>query len=318
MSETQPTVLIVDDSRATARSLQELLGQHGLPSRICDDGAKAVQAAASGAVDLVLLDVELPDMDGLQVLRLLRATPEPRYLPVLMLTVHDDVNKRVAALKLGADEVLRKPWDPDELIARIERALHLRRRFDELLDHSAQLHHLSITDGLTQLHNHRFFQERLKEEFRRAQRYDDPLALVLLDLDHFKQINDQHGHQVGDEVLRDVAKALRTAVRDTDLLARYGGEEFAVLLPRTHLAGALTVAERVWRALGALRVGPGGSIRVTASLGVSGYPSRSVTAADQLLRTADQALYRAKTEGRNRICLFQQVSFFSDPPARTG
>lgn len=318
MGEPQPTILIVDDSRSTAGALADLLERAGYQVHVETEGPRALQRMTSDEVDLVLLDVELPGMDGLQILRMIRATTQRRYLPVLMVTVHDDAQKRLTALKLGADDVLRKPWDNDELVVRVQRSLQLRRRFDDLLEEAEQLHHLSITDGLTQLHNHRHFQDRLKDEFRRAQRYDDPLALILLDLDHFKDVNDRHGHQAGDQVLRDVGQGIRGAVRDTDMLARYGGEEFAILLPKTHLAGALTVAERIWKSLSGLRMGPGSSIRITASLGVSGFPNRAVLSAEQLLRTADEALYRAKHEGRNKICLYQQVSFFSEPPARAG
>lgn len=313
MGEPGSTVLVVDDSKATSDSLAELLRQAGLNVEVVHDGAEAAQRAVTGSVDLVLLDVELPGLDGLSALRLIRAAPSPRHLPVLVLTVHDDRQKRLTAFKLGADDVLRKPWDPEELVAKVTRQLGLRRRIDELLDQTAQLHQLSVTDGLTQIHNHRFFQERLKEEFRRAQRYDDPLALILLDIDLFKEVNDRHGHPVGDQVLQEVASCIRDSVRDTDFLARYGGDEFAVLLPRTHLAGALTVAERVWRSIGALRTGPGDSLHVTASLGVSGFPGRAVMTSDQLLSTADEALYRAKSEGRNKICLYQQLSFFNEP-----
>ncbi|MBX5484357.1 MAG: diguanylate cyclase [Myxococcaceae bacterium] len=318
MGETPETILVVDDSRAAADTLAEVFRREGRPVDIVQDGAEAVKRASAGDVALVLLDVELPGIDGLQALRMIRATTSRRYLPVVVLTVHDDRQKRLTAFKLGADDVLQKPWDADELWARCQRLMTLRGRFDELVRETEKLHALSVTDGLTQIHNHRFFQDRLKEEFRRAQRYDDPLALVMLDIDHFKDVNDRHGHPAGDAVLREVAQAIRGSVRDTDLIARYGGEEFAILLPRTHLAGALTVAERVWRAVGNLRTGPGGTIRVTASLGISGFPSRQVLTGEQLLRTADEALYRAKREGRNKICLFQQVSFFSGPSSRTG
>ena len=146
--------------------------------------------------------------------------------------------------------------------------------------------------------------QRLRDEFRRAQRYDDPLALILVDLDHFKNVNDNFGHPVGDEVLKATANAVQAAVRETDFVARYVGEEFAVLLPKTHLAGALTVAERIVAEMGKIRAGPAG-LRVTASFGVSGFPGRSVNTSEQLVRTADEALYRAKREGRNKISLFQ-------------
>ena len=167
-----------------------------------------------------------------------------------------------------------------------------------------------MTDGLTQIANHRAFQDRLREEFRRAQRYDDPLALILIDLDHFKKVNDNFGHQAGDEVLVAMASCLKLAVRETDFVARYGGEEFAVVLPKTHLAGALTVAERVAADMQKIKAGPSG-LKITASFGVSGFPGRSVNTGEQLVRTADEALYRAKREGRNKISLFQATMLAS-------
>jgi len=212
--------------------------------------------------------------------------------------------------------VVRTPVDPEELQARMVRCIQDRARLDALMTRVNALERLSITDGLTQVHNHRYFQDRLREEFRRAQRYDDPLSLILIDLDHFKHFNDQHGHQVGDIVLRDVAAQLQRSVRETDLLARYGGEEFAVLLPRTPLAGALTVAERVWREMATLRTGPERTLRVTASVGVSSFPHHAVGSADQLVRSADESLYRAKHEGRNRVCVHTALSSSERPVPR--
>jgi two-component system, cell cycle response regulator len=311
-------VLVVEESRTTAAALADILGRDRFVVDIVADGVSAIERVLRAEADLVLLDLELPGTDGLDVLRTIRATPSHRYLPVIIISDRDHRPRRLEAFRLGADDYVLHPWDDEELLARVHRMLNLRRRVDDLLLRAAELHHLSITDHLTQVHNHRFFQDRLKEEFRRAQRYDDPLSLVLLDIDHFKGINDAHGHPTGDQVLRDVANSIRASVRDTDILARYGGEEFAVLLPKTHLAGALTVAERIWKGVGALAAGPAGAIRLTASLGVSGYPTRLVTSSEQLVRTADEALYRAKSEGRNKICLHQQVTFLSEGPPRTG
>ncbi|HEX4622284.1 MAG TPA: diguanylate cyclase [Myxococcaceae bacterium] len=318
MPEGKPKILVVDDVAVTAAALEELLSKEGFEVQIARDGAEAIRIAGVLQVDAVLMDVEMPTMDGLQALRLLRSAQGRRYLPVLMMSVHDDPQKRITALRLGADDFLSKPWDPEELIARLRRSLGIRTRFDDLVGETAELHRQSITDGLTQIFNHRYFEERLREEFRRAQRYDDPLALVLLDLDDFKGVNDRFGHQEGDRVLREVAVSLRKCIRDTDVIARYGGEEFALLLPKTHLAGALTVAERVWKDVGALRSGTHAQLRISASIGISGYPNRSVISADQLFRTADEALYRAKREGRNKICLYQQPALFAaaDPQAQ--
>ncbi|HZA14985.1 MAG TPA: diguanylate cyclase [Myxococcaceae bacterium] len=317
-------VLVIHGSSATASALANVLVRE--PITVVDvvsDATTALERILRATADLVLLDLELPGSDGIELLKRIRASPSHRYLPVIVIAARDDRQRRLDAFRCGADDFILQPWDDEELLARVQRMLNLRRRVDQLLLRSAELHQLSITDGLTQIHNHRFFKDRLREEFRRAQRYDDPLSLVLLDIDYFKRINDTHGHPTGDQVLLDVANCIQANVRDTDLVARYGGEEFAVILPKTHLAGALTVAERIWKSLGALAAGPNGSIRITASLGLSGYPNRLVSSAEQLVRTADQALYRAKTEGRNKICLYQQVTFFAPPtslpdPARTG
>ncbi len=228
-----------------------------------------------------------------------------RALPVVALVPAADKALRLALWAQHCDDV-RDPDEPvDELVAALQQRLALRARVDGLLAEVRHLRELSTIDGLTQLHNHKAFTDRLADEFRRAQRYDDSLALVMLDVDFFKAINDTHGHPVGDEVLTRIAQALRKAVRETDFLARYGGEEFAVLLPRTNLAGALTVSERVHQDVHRLRLGSTQQIRVTVSLGVSAYPGRNISSPEALIRTADEALYRSKREGRNKISLYQ-------------
>ncbi|MCA2981348.1 MAG: GGDEF domain-containing protein [Myxococcaceae bacterium] len=228
-------------------------------------------------------------------------TAEDVAVPCVVL----DEARSVRWLEAGASDVVAPTASIQELSLRVGRCIETAERLKTLTRERDQLRALSTTDGLTQLANHRAFQDRLREEFRRAQRYDDPLTLVLMDVDHFKRVNDTHGHLAGDEVLRQVAEALRSAVRETDFVARYGGEEFGVLLPKTPLAGALTVAERISRLVRGLRVGRDGVIRVTASFGIAGLPGRGLTSPDQLLKAADDALYRSKREGRNKISLFQ-------------
>jgi two-component system, cell cycle response regulator len=315
MGEVRLIVLMVDPAVTGAADLRALLEREGVKVAVCSEVAEAVRFAAGPGTSAVIAPLGSEGIDALGLIDALKAGGERPWVPLLGLDQKGDPALRLSALQLGADDVVSRECGPDELLARVRRLLALKEHIDALVRRSENLHQLSITDGLTGAFNHRFFHERLKEEFRRAQRYDDPLALLVLDVDHFKAVNDAHGHPVGDEVLREVAEAIRKAVRDTDLLARCGGEEFAVLLPRTPLAGALTVAERVWRAVGALRVGPQAQERITASVGVSGFPSRSVLTSEQLVGTADEALYRAKREGRNKICLSRQVSFFSNPPA---
>ena len=156
----------------------------------------------------------------------------------------------MAGLRIGADDFLAKPFAEAEILARCAAMLRIKLLQDQLRSAQSQLEELSVTDGLTGLYkNRRFFDERLREEFRRAQRYSDPVSLIMMDLDHFKDVNDRYGHPFGDGVLRETAELLTTNVREPDICSRYGGEEFAVILPKTHLQGALAVAERICKAL---------------------------------------------------------------------
>jgi two-component system cell cycle response regulator len=293
------SLLLVDDSRSTAARLVQALGSQEYTPRVVPPGPEVSRLARE--VDLVLLCLE-PDEDLTLLRRLLDAGVPSMGAPVIGIAPAEARQVRLATLQLGV-EVVSDPWDTEELFARMQRVLSARQGLAALASQVSELQKLSVLDGLTLLHNHRYFQERLREEFRAAQRYDDSLSLIIVDLDRFKAINDRWGHPAGDDVLRMVAKVLQQSVRETDLVARYGGEEFAVLLPRTPLTGAITVAERIWKELGALRVGPDGGLQVTASLGVSSFPHRSVLSSDQLLLTAAEALDRAKREGCNRICL---------------
>lgn len=294
-------ILLVDELPEGQAGLASTLEQEGYSVRLVSAGSAAQRLIDEAhLVLLVLGPAGGPSRALLQ--HLMAREDNGQGSSVIALVPAEERAAAVAILRLGA-EVVRTPVDPEELVARMARRIQERERLGALLTRVTSLERLSITDGLTGVHNHRYFQDRLREEFRRAQRYDDPLSLILIDLDHFKAFNDTHGHQVGDIVLCDVAASLQRSVRETDLLARYGGEEFAILLPRTPLAGALTVAERVWRELGALHTGPERTLRVTASVGLSSFPHHAVNNAEQLVRSADQALYRAKDEGRNRICV---------------
>ena len=312
-------ILVVDDSKTQLDWVQQVLAREGFEVQAATDGKEAIRRFRTEAPDLVLLDMVLPDMDGLEVLRIIKAREKEHFIPVIMLSVKADLDSKVAGLRIGADDFLAKPFAEAELLARCAAMLRIKRLQDELHATRRLLEEQSITDGLTGLRNRRFFDERLQEEFGRAQRYSDPVSLIMLDLDHFKRVNDRYGHQAGDLVLRESADLLRASLRDPDIPARYGGEEFAVLLPKTHVQGALAVAERVWRAIGArtfrhaLGEGPGASppveLRVTASIGVAFFPSKDITSSELLVKFADEALYQAKRSGRNSICLYQAQAY---------
>lgn len=315
---------MVEDSPTQAEWLGEVLARDGYEVQIARDGRDAIRRVRGDPPDLVLLDMILPDMDGLEVLRILKARAEDQFIPVILLSVKADLDSRVAGLRIGADDFLAKPFADAEIQARAGAMLRIKNLQDQLRAAKSQLEKLSITDGLTGLYNHRHFEERLHEEFRRSHRYSDPIALIMLDLDHFKSINDRFGHPFGDRVLRGTAELISTSIRDPDVCARYGGEEFAIILPRAHLQGALAVAERIHREMGQktypVDPDPGrtkpADVRVTASLGIAFYPSKDVTSAETLVKFADEALYRAKREGRDAICLHHAQWYRYDLTAR--
>jgi len=318
VAEARPKILVVDDSRTQLERLVKVLEREGFDVRAASTGNEAIVKVRTDPPDLVLLDMILPDMDGLKVLLHVKKAPDDRFIPVIILSVKSDLGSKVEGLRLGADDFLAKPFEDLEIVARVNAMLRIKSLQDQLRTTQAKLEEQSVTDGLTGLKNRRFFDDRLGEEFRRAQRYADPVSLIMIDLDHFKQVNDRFGHQTGDAVLRESAALVRQSIRDTDIGARYGGEEFAVILPKTHLSGALAVAERIWRELGkkVYRTDSQASgrqeLRVTASIGLAFYPSKDIGTSESLVKYADEALYQAKRSGRNTICLYQAQNYRYD------
>ncbi len=316
-AELPPHVVIADDDRVTREYVAGLLRGHGYEVTAVENGQKAIDATRAGRVTLVLLDVIMEGMSGIDVCRMRKtsSTAQSSFLPVILLTARSDTDSRVEGLRIGADDYICKPFDERELLARVNNMTRIKQMHDEVTAARERLERLAIRDELTGLYNYRYLQSRLSEEFKRAERYREPLSCAMIDIDHFKTFNDRFGHDVGDRVLRSVAERLIDAVREVDVVARYGGEEFLLVLPSTHLAGALTVADRVWRAIGTqpFSIGEGRSEQITASIGVALYPSRGVGNRDALLKAADRALYRAKDDGRNRICVFQDPAYIYAP-----
>ena len=313
-------ILVVDDSKAQLDWLVAALEKEGYAVLTAADGRDAIRKVRTESPDLVLLDMVLPDMSGLEVLRLIKPADEQQFLPVIIQSSKSDIDSKVEGLRIGAHDFLVKPFAEQELVARCATMLRIKQLQERLREAHRKLEEQSVTDALTGLKNRRFFDERLHEEFRRAQRYGDTLSLIMIDLDHFKDVNDRHGHQAGDVVLREAGALIRATIRDPDICARYGGEEFAVILPKTHMSGALVVAERIWKELGAKeyvvssaggQAGPV-TVRITASMGIAFYPSKDISSGELLVRFADQALYNAKRGGRNSICLYQAQAYRYD------
>ncbi|HEX3699912.1 MAG TPA: PleD family two-component system response regulator [Phenylobacterium sp.] len=294
-------ILVVDDNvRQAQRMMLELSIEH---RPVVESDADKALLTARGAVDLVIVNTAAKGFDGLRLAAQIRSDEATRSLPVLAVVDFDDRPKVVKALELGVNDLLAKPIDPEELAARTRTQIRRKRYTDYLrdnLDHSLEL---AVTDQLTGLHNRRYMQSRLEALIKRAAAGGEPVATLVIDIDHFKKINDSFGHQVGDEVLREFAVRLASNVRAIDLPVRYGGEEFVVVMPDTRLKDAHRIAERVrlhvagspFRVLGGEEL-----LSVTISIGVAA----SLGAADTpqaLLRRADEALYEAKTSGRNRV-----------------
>jgi diguanylate cyclase (GGDEF)-like protein len=262
-------------------------------------GAKALTLCKDDPPDLVLLDVVMPEMDGHEVCARLKADEATRNIPVIFVTSHTDAEEETKGLELGAVDFIAKPVNPAVVRARVKTHLTLKAQSD-------LLRQMVFIDGLTGVANRRCFDERLDTEWRRAARSASPLALLMLDVDHFKRFNDRYGHQAGDECLRRVASAIKGGLlRPGDLVARYGGEEFACILPGTDFEGALAIAsriEQIVRGLQVEHVDSDVSDVVTVSIGVSAnLPERDGGPA-RLLALADAQLYRAKHSGRGRAC----------------
>ncbi|MFI5306897.1 MAG: diguanylate cyclase [Polyangiales bacterium] len=314
-SVTTPRILVAEDDAITREYLVTLLKLQGMEVTTAEDGHKALAKAREGEVDLVLLDIMMPGLDGLDCCRLIKTSAEETFLPVVLLTAKADGDSRVAGLRIGADDYVCKPFDERELLARLHNLLRLKRMHDQISKARQRLATLAIQDDLTGLYNYRYLHTRMNEEFKRAERYREPLSCIMVDVDHFKDVNDRHGHDAGDQALREVSVRLLKAVREVDVVARYGGEEFLLVLPSTNFSGALSVAERVWRAVGTENVAlpRNAAERITVSVGVAVYPSRDIKTKDQLLKAADRALYQAKHEGRDRICVFQHQGYIYRP-----
>lgn len=265
------------------------------------DGKAAINLIKSYPIDIVLLDLVLPDMTGNQICRWLKLNEDTKGIPIIMLTVKSEVNDKVAGLEAGADDYLPKPYNEIELNARIYACLRTKSLQDDLRQKNVQLEELlkkvavfASTDYLTGLYNRRQFEILLKE-YLRAARYKEPLTCFLLDIDHFKRVNDTFGHNAGDVVLKEISKTITASLREIDIIARWGGEEFIIALPNTDKEGALSPALRILKAVSEHRVSllPSEE-RITASIGIAAIPEPTITTYEQLIHMADEALYRAK------------------------
>ncbi len=304
-------ILVVDDDSAVRSTIALMLEEEGYTVDKASDGNDALAKVRDVKPELILMDVEMPGLGGREVCRIIKGNKNFGFIPVILVTARQDLHTKVEGFEMGADDYIVKPINMMELSARVKSMLRIKGLQDELQEKNdrlksmnERLQELSMTDALTGIYNRLFFQKRFSYEFQRANRYRVQLSVMIMDLDHFKRINDTYGHQFGDFVLKRVGTLLLATVRQVDILARYGGEEIVVVCPETNFQQVQVVAERIRTAIESAEFCvESQSAKVTTSIGVAVFPDpkERIRNMDEFLKLADDALYVAKQDGRNCV-----------------
>ncbi len=295
-------VLVVDDAVGNLNLVGRILDQGNYKTIFASHGVQALEQVPMVQPDLIVLDLMMPDISGLEVCKKLKRNPKSKNIPVIFLTASDNKKDLVEAFAYGAVDYITKPFSAPELLARVKNHLELKHSRDLLKQAITKLERLAKTDPLTGISNRRHWMTLANQEFKRAQRYESSFSILLIDLDHFKTVNDTYGHHAGDQVLIATVRVIQSKLRQQDFFGRWGGEEFVVLLPETPLEAAETVAER-------LRFGVETLVKdppveqvypfTTMSIGITSCGVKDINL-DSIIQRADQALYQAKEKGRNQ------------------
>ena len=304
-------VLIVDDSEAIRNYVSECISALGHQSYYAENGIEAVEFVKSNVVDLIMMDVEMPDMDGLEATKEIRKILKDDWVPIVIITSKIDDNAYTEGILAGADAYVLKPIKPLHLqlqIMAMQRIYDTREKLkftqQQLLEANQKLLKISLIDELTGLANRRSFDQHLEKQFGLAKREKNPLSVIICDVDFFKNYNDSYGHVQGDDCLRRIAEVIGSVpARPTDMACRYGGEEFTLVLPNTNLQGGLFIAEKTRQAIldaNILHKDSKIATQVTLSLGLATYTGQ-YQSGEEITKAADSALYRAKDKGRNRV-----------------
>ena len=295
-------ILVVDDVQDNVDLMAEMLEDAGYDVVEAISGKQALDQAATEHPDVIILDVQMPGMNGFEVCKILKSTEGLKDIPVIFLTAAMLSEQNIVeGLDLGAHDYVTKPFREKELLARISRMVQIKKSEDSMREET-------YTDPLTGLYNRRYMEKRFGEELALAKRKEYDIACVMIDIDHFKSINDIHGHAAGDYVLKGVADLGKENLREYDTLSRYGGEEFVLLLSQTDYDGAVVVAEKLRKAIESKAFHfEGKDIAVTASFGVYSSDVDELSTAEEFTCKADEALYKAKGSGRNKVVTYRDL-----------
>lgn len=296
-------IMVVDDDIDYLKFLKKTLEYEGYKVKTVDCGEEAIRAIADRKPDLLILDVNMPGISGIETLKLLRL--ELSYVAVIFVSANDKPEDVMIGLDAGADDYIRKPFEVRELLSRIRAKLRVKDLNDQLRLANEKLKELVEIDDLTGLYNMRSIYQRLENEIVRSQRFKKVLSIVMLDMDHFKTVNDNHDHLFGSHVLSEVGKIIKANIRQVDFAARYGGDEFLVAITETSREGAMLFADRLREKIKNTLFKSGkDSMKLTASLGLAITSPNVTIEARDLVRKADEYLYEAKKKGRNRVEFF--------------
>jgi len=299
-------ILVVDDEENFRSTLKDFLSEYDNEVLTAENGVEALEILDKFDVNLIISDLRLPIMDGITFTRKVRE--KGKEIPVIVMTAYASIETAVEAMKSGAADYITKPFKFEHILFIIERVLETKK-LRELAGKSEYYRKLSNIDDLTGIHNYRFFKEMLKHEIERHSRYNRPLSLLMIDIDNFKEVNDNYGHLVGDQVLKQTAHLLKKSIRSCDIVSRYGGEEFAVILPEILPDEALKVGERIVQTIPChdFKVADtniGKEISVT--VGLASFP-KDADNAKLLIENSDKALYLGKQAGKNQVFVFANI-----------
>jgi two-component system, cell cycle response regulator len=297
-------ILVVDDDQDLLNFVFATLSSEGYQVKLASSGQMALESLRDWKPDLVILDVNMPVLNGLETLKRIKSTTF--YTAIIFLTAESKTEQVIVGLDAGADDYISKPFSPNELLARVRAQLRIKDLTDQLQIANEKLQALVEIDDLTGLFNMRNIYSKLDYEIKRAQRYSRHIAVVMMDMDHFKKVNDQNDHLFGSFVLKEVGGIIKKSIRDTDIGARYGGDEFIIILTETDNEGVRTFCERLRQTIANYNfTNSGSSMRLTSSLGYAiAKPVNQLLDARSLVKWADKALYDSKSAGRNRVCSY--------------